>query len=213
MIQVGDNSDTSSFASRGGPSLRSHAGPKHVATRPLPQRIWDVPMYRICKVHHEPLHFGRSGRNRFDAPRGEFGVLYAAETSEGAFVEACIRERPAGNLFALPYFQERRLVEISFSARLRLVDLAGSGLSLLGADNRLATGSYRTAQRWSRSFWVHPDRPDGILYCSRFNPSLHCIALFDRSGAGCSVKDLGPLADRANRSFLGEMLDRYRLSL
>ncbi len=198
------------LASRHGSRPRALAGPKHVATMPLPLLRWSTPMFRICKVHRDPLHFGREGRNRFDAPQGEFGVLYAAESPEGAFVETCIRERPAGNLFVMSYFQERKLAEISFPAPLRLVDLAGPGLSLLRADNRLTTGSYRAAQRWSRAFWSHADCPDGILYRSRFNPSLRCLALFDRAGSSCSTRDLGSLA---NLSFLGEMLDRYRLSL
>jgi hypothetical protein len=170
-------------------------------------------MYRICKAHRDPLHFGKNTKNRFDAPRGQYGTLYAAETPEGAFVETCIRDRSGETLFVLSYFQERKLTEISLLQPLRLVDLTGSGLSLLGTDNRLTTGGYRAAQRWSRAFWNHPDCPDGILYCSRFNPSLHCLALFDRAGLGLSPRDCGPLADPRNLSFLGEMLNRYRLSL
>jgi hypothetical protein len=170
-------------------------------------------MYRICKVHRDPLHFGKNGKNRFDAPRGEYGVLYAAETPEGAFVETCVRERPAGNLFVLAYFQERKLAELFSPEPLRLVDLTDAGLSLLEIDNRLTTGSYRIAQRWSRAFWSHLEGPDGILYCSRFNPSLHCIALFDRRGAGLSSGDRGSLADPRNLRFLGDMLNRYNLSL
>jgi len=139
--------------------------------------------------------------------------MYVAETPEGAFVETCIRERPGGNLFSLSYFEERKLTEISFSCSLRLVDLTGPGLSLLGVDNRLTSGSYRRAQRWSRALWSHPDRPDGILYCSRFNPSLHSIALFDRAASGLSTKDYGALADPRNLKFLGEMLNRYSLAL
>lgn len=170
-------------------------------------------MYRICRVLHDPLFFGKNTRNRFDGPWREYGVLYAAETPEGAFIETCIRERLGGNLFVLSFFQERKLTRISLPGPLRLVDLTGRGLSLLGVDNRLTTGSYRTAQRWSRAFWIHPDRPDGILYCSRFNPSLHCVALFDRAGAGLSATDCGALADPRNVRFLGEMLDRYGLTL
>src|SRR6478735_5682570 len=36
---------------------------------------------------HDPLFFGRSGLNRFDAPAGEYGVLYAGESVECAFIE------------------------------------------------------------------------------------------------------------------------------
>lgn len=194
-------------------SLRPLAGPKHIAMTPLPIRSWSAPTFRICKLYRDPLYFGKSADYRFDDPRQEYGVMYVGETPEGAFVETCIRERPKGNLFSLSYFEERKLTEISFSNLLRLVDLTGPGLSLLGVDNRLTSGSYRAGQRWSRAFWNHPDHPDGILYCSRFNPSLRSIALFDRAGSGLSTRDCGPLADSRNLKFLGEMLNRYDLAL
>jgi len=198
--------------SRGG-GPRPLPGPKEIATKPLPIRSWSAPTYRICKVHRDPVYYGKNATYRFDAPGQEYGVMYVAETPEGAFVEACIRERPRGNLFSLSYFEERKLTEISFPSSLSLVDLTGPGLSLLGVDNRLTSGSYRVAQRWSRAFWSHPDHPDGILYCSRFNPSLRAIALFDRAGSGLPPRDCGPLADPRNLRFLGEMLDRYLLAL
>lgn len=197
----------------GGAGPRPLPPPEHIATKPLPIRIRSAELYRISRVPHDPIYFGKSTRNRFDCPWREYGVLYAAETPEGAFIETCIRERPGGNLFVLSFFQERKLTRISLKDPLRLVDLTGPGLSLLGVDNRLTTGYYRTAQRWSRAFWLHRDKPDGILYCSRFNPSLHCVAIFDRAGAGLSPTDCGALADPRNVRFLGEMLDRYELSL
>ena len=199
---MSDSSGDAAFASRRGRRPRPLAGPRHVAMTALPLWRWSTPVFRICKAHREPLYFGREGKNRFDAPQGEFGVLYAAETPEGAFVETCIRERPAGNLFVMSYFQERKLAEISFPTPLRLVDLAGPGLSLLGADNRLTTGSYRIAQRWSRAFWSHADCPDGILYCSRFNPALRCLALFDRAGSGCLLREGSRLPRRSSKSEL-----------
>jgi hypothetical protein len=50
-------------------------------------------------------------------------------------------------------------------------------------------------------------------YCSRFNLSLQCVALFDRIGAEVSWEDLGPLLEARNLAFLGEMLDRYDFAL
>jgi hypothetical protein len=58
-----------------------------------------------------------------------------------------------------------------------------------------------------------PDRPDGVLYRSRFNLSLRCAALFDRASAGISWEDLGILLDARNIELLGEMLDRYGFAL
>lgn len=199
--------------SRGG-GPRPLPSPKHIATIPLPIRSWSAPLYRVCKVHRDPLYYGKDADNRFDDPRQEYGVMYTADTPEGAFLEVCVRERPTGNLVVLSYFEKRKLTEVSLSSPLRLVDVTGPGLSLLGLDNRLTTtGSYRVAQRWSRALWNHADCPDGILYCSRFNPSLRSIALFDRAGTGLSPRDCGPLADPRNLKFLTEMLDRYGLTL
>ena len=135
---MSDDRDKLLFPSRRG-RLRPHPGPKHITARPLPLRLWDAPLYRICKVHRDPLHFGKEGKNRFDAPRGEYRVLYAAEAAEGAFVETCIRDqRPGGGRHLTPAFlEERKLTEIFFAGPLRLVDLTGPGLSLLDADSRL----------------------------------------------------------------------------
>lgn len=195
--------------------LRPLSGPSHVGKRALPVRLWSAPAFRICRLERDPTYFGRQALSRFDDPRQEFGVLYAAASSEGAFVETCIRnERPkGGRRLSQVFLEERRLVRISFPESLRLVDLTGRGLAWLGADGRLTTGAYGLSQRWSRALWIHPDRPDGILYCSRFNLSLQCIAVFDRAGAGISWEDLGPLLDIRNRIFLGEMLARYDFAL
>jgi hypothetical protein len=178
-------------------------------------RSWSGPAFRICRIQRDPLHFGKQALSRFDDPRREFGVLYAAGSAEGAFVETCIRdERPQdGRCLSQPFLEQRRLARISFPRPLRLVDLTGRGLSWLGADGRLTTGAYGVSQRWSRAFWSHPDRPDGILYCSRFNLSLQCVALFDRIGVGVSCENLGSLLEARNLVFLGEMLDRYDFAL
>jgi RES domain len=39
--------------------------------------------------------FNREPRNRFDAPAGQFGVMYAALDLPTAFAEAVLREKPA----------------------------------------------------------------------------------------------------------------------
>src|SRR2546428_158511 len=45
------------------------------------------PLFRIYSASRDPIYFGRSSRNRFDAPNGEFGVMYCAEDQWGAFIE------------------------------------------------------------------------------------------------------------------------------
>src|SRR3954469_14452002 len=61
--------------------------PPDLASRPLHLLTIDHAWVRSHPTTFEPLYFGRSGDNRFDAPHGEYGVLYLAREVEGAFVE------------------------------------------------------------------------------------------------------------------------------
>jgi hypothetical protein len=77
--------------------------------------------------------------------------------------------------------------------------LTGGGLSQIGADARLTTGSYAVSKRWCLAFWEHPQRVDGLYYRSRHDLSRFCIVLF---------KDRLPedilTAQPYNQSFLDE---------
>lgn len=44
--------------------------------------------YRSHNLVNSPLYFGRSQSQRWDAPEGEYGVLYVAEDPECAFIES-----------------------------------------------------------------------------------------------------------------------------
>jgi len=189
--------------------------PTRLAARSLPILRWGYPLYRISVVDRDPIYFGKGSQHRFDDPRGQYGILYASTSPEGAFVETCIRdERPGNNRVLFPAFlEQRRLVRIAWPTPLRLVDLTGPGLSFLDADGRLMTVGYTVSQKWARALWSHRDSPDGILYCSRFNLSLRSIALFDRLRSGARWEDLGSLLAPHNHAFLGQMLDRYGFGL
>ena len=100
--------------------------PDDLASRELPVLIRDQQWYRMYRPAREPVFFGRTGRNRFDAPRREFGVLYVGEDPFCMFVES----------FNLPTvfkpmtpatLASREMCVIEFSRPLRLVDLTGSG--------------------------------------------------------------------------------------
>jgi hypothetical protein len=43
--------------------------------------------FRSHRSYHHPLHYGKSGRSRFDDPLGGYGVLYTACDAYGAFIE------------------------------------------------------------------------------------------------------------------------------
>jgi hypothetical protein len=82
-------------------------------------------------------------------------------------------------------------------------------LSLVGTDGGVNTGPYRISQAWARALFEHADAPDGILYPSRHDPSLKCIAVFSRPGLEFAVK--GPRI--FDRSWVNETLKQYGKAL
>jgi hypothetical protein len=159
-----------------------------------------------------PLFFGKSGNTRFDAPAGRYGILYVAADIHGAFIETFGR-RLGYRLLDMRNFVARELSQITQSRPLRLVDLIGPGLSLIGADNRLTDGSYHLSRHWALSLYEHPDQPDGLLYRSRHDPSRLCAAIFDRAASALTATSLGSLADAQNAALLADLLDTYEYAL
>jgi len=133
----------------------------------LKLNVGDV-LYRHHQSVHDPIYFGMSGKYRFDDPDcpagASFGVLYAGEDPHCCFIESC------GSTTGVPavsgaYLDMREIARLELAEELRFVDLASSGgLTHIGADARLVTGSYKIAQRWSAALRLHPSKPDGIRY-------------------------------------------------
>jgi RES domain len=97
---------------------------------------------------------------------------------------------------------------------LRFVDLASSGgLTHVGADGRLLTGSYKVAQHWSAALRLHPAKPDGIRYLSRHDPTRVAYAIFTRPPSTFKVTSMGPLTAYANRALLNQLLRDYNVDL
>src|ERR1019366_3690718 len=138
--------------------------------------------FRSPRSYHHPLHYGKSGRSRFDDPLGGYGVLYTACDAYGAFIETFgqvtgIRTVSSATL------KSYCLSELYPPRPLILADLFGSGcLARLGADSRLFAGERSIAQTWSRAIYEHPDvKVDGILYPARHNHERQAAAIFDRA--------------------------------
>lgn len=139
------------------------------------------------------LGFRATAEFRFDAPKGEFGVLYAAFDLSTAFAEAVLRTVPQdvapGEEPLLTYEElaRRRVVQLAAvpgGRPLRLVKLYDEGLAAAKVDNRIATDDdYVSSRRWAKAFHDHPAKVDGIAYLSRFMGSRRSVALFDRSAA------------------------------
>jgi hypothetical protein len=167
-------------------------------------------LFRIHRAAHPPLHFSR-GPGRFDSPAGRFGVLYAASDFEGAFVETILRN-PHRQLVSWAEIEARSLAVLAVRQAVTLVDLTGPGLSRLGLDARFLSGPYDPCGAWATALHDHPGQPGGILYPSRFDPSVACHAVFDRVAPMLALAEPGvPLAEQAPR--IGAVLDRYGKAL
>ena len=97
---------------------------------------------------------------------------------------------------------------------LRFVDLfTTGGLTRIGADGRLFTGSYKVAQQWSRALHSHPSKPDGIRYPSRHDHTRVAYAIYSRSASSFKVGTIGSLMAASNRTLLNDILALYKVEL
>ena len=170
-------------------------------------------VYRLYRADRDALHFGRTGDNRFDAPDGSFGVLYAGEDEYCCFIETC------GQVTGVPsvsgaYLDQRHLAEMKVMESMKLIDLSASaGLARIGADGRLMDGSHAIAQRWSAALRNHPTKPAGILYRARHDPAKLAFAIFQCPRNVFQTTSRGSLRDPHNVKLLGEILDHYKFGL
>lgn len=190
-----------------------HDPPAEIGTFEPLLRITEEPWFRIYRAGLEPLFFGRTGGNRFDPPRGEFGTLYAGQDPCCAFIETFGHETGDVDFVTLDALRARELARIEPRRPLRLVDLSGRGLARLRADARLCTGSIAVAQRWAGALHDLPDRPDGLCYRSRHDPGRLCAAIFDRASDALTASSAGSLVDPRNEGLLAEILETYAFGL
>ncbi len=174
-------------------------------------------LYRHHQSIHDPLHFGIRGNYRFDDPDcatgASFRVLYAGADVHCCFIESC------GSTTGVPavsgdYLAAREIAKIQLTEELRFIDLATSGgLTRVGADARLVTGSYKIAQKWSAALRSHPARPDGIRYPARHDMTRVAYAIFTRPRSSFQVTSLGSLMSPSNRTQLNQLLSDYNVEL
>ncbi len=135
-------------------------------------------LFRLHQINYGAIYFNPDPSWRFNDPSGkEYGVLYAALDYYAALRETLKPDK--FNILSTDFLRSRCLSTLTPKRDLRLVDLAGAGLTRIGADGRLTTGSYQISQAWSQALYRHPDRVDGLYYCSRHDPSKFCVALYD----------------------------------
>jgi hypothetical protein len=173
-------------------------------------------IFRLHSRIHDPLFFGKTGNYRFDAPdcpAGSYGVMYAGADQHCCFIESC-GQTTGSPAVSGAYLADRHLAEMELVKDMRFIDLAGTGgLSHVGADARLLSGSYTVAQQWSAAFRNHPVKPDGIRYLSRRDPTRIAFAIYDCSRSNFRITNRGSLMDPTNRTLLNELLSLYLVDL
>jgi hypothetical protein len=168
-------------------------------------------LYRFYRRGIEPIHFDRSREGRLNSPNASFGVLYAAQQRRGAFAETFLRE-PGHTLLAEDFIRQRGLVSLRSTRALRMANLHGAGLAVLGATAEITSSPqpYDVPQAWSAALQDHPDEFDGIAYRARHDNDEICYALFDRS-APITIVDRDEMLLDAN--WFNGLLDHYSVGI
>lgn len=174
-------------------------------------------LYRHHQTIHDPIFFGTTGNYRFDDPNcpatGSFGVLYAGADPECCLLESC------GATTGVPavsgaYLDARQIARMELTEELRFIDLVDpGGLTSIGADGRLMTGSYKISQQWSAALKRHTSKPDGIRYRSRHAPERIAYAIYTRSPATFQVSSMGSFTHPANEAPFKRVLRTYNIAL
>ncbi|MGH3144318.1 MAG: RES domain-containing protein [Rubrobacter sp.] len=172
---------------------------------------WTDPVYRIQDAGRISSQRYPKLRYRFDAPGGEYAVLYANDTRVATFNESYAEKRrriPAADA-------QRHLVRITPKRPLPLVDLRDDRtLSAMGLDARISVGDdYEACRQWALAF--HEEWPEvcGIAYAARWcGVRTTNVALFvERCREDLVVDSLGRLGDPALEDLVLEDADRYKL--
>src|SRR5258707_15437325 len=76
--------------------------------------------------------------------------------------------------------------ELTSVRPLNLVDLRGDKPVKMGVPtDSFRASSHRVGQKWSLAFWLHNQRPHGILYPSRLNEEINLV-LYDVALPECA---------------------------
>jgi hypothetical protein len=174
---------------------------------------WTDPVYRIQDEDRISSRRYPIPRYRFDAPGGEYAVLYANDTKVATFNESYAEKRrriPAVDA-------ERHLVRVMPKKPLPLVDLRDDRtLSALDLDARISVGDdYEACRQWALAF--HEEWPEacGIAYAARWGGVRTTnVALFvERCREDIVLDSLGRLGDPSLEDLVLEAADRYKLTV
>lgn len=175
------------------------------------------PLYRIFRIIQVSqkgkagiLHFGL-GTGRFNAPNKAYGVCYFGADEYAAFIETCGRQRH--RLLDELFLSQLAIATINVLRPLKLVDISGAGAAWVGAAGEISAGDHVLSQLWSKAFYEHPNKPDGIYYRCRHDLERYSIALFARGKNLLQVSTYTGLMSTEYRANLATLLDYYSFSL
>ena len=151
---------------------------------------------RFYSRTHEPIFFDRGKHSRLNAPDGAYGVLYGADSANGAFAETFLRQ-PARQQIPGDLLAAKAYVRLRATRKLTFIKLMGTGLAPLGATAEVTHGGlpYNAPQAWSAALHDHPVRSDGIAYTARHDDSAICYAIFERANSGVEEVNRDPDLD------------------
>jgi len=177
--------------------------------------------YRLYSSSHpDPLGFGFLP-SRFSDPRiklpekDRFGTIYFGSSLKVCFLERVLRDLRNGQLgdVPIPYAELEQLMcaEITTVRPLNLVDLRGDNPVKMGIPtDAVRASSHRLGQRWSLAFWLHKQRPHGILYHSRLNEEIN-LALYDVSLPNVRVSRTLPFLEY--RAAVASLIREFKLAI
>jgi hypothetical protein len=138
---------------------------------------------RVHQKSHSPVFFGpasgASPQNRFDAPGGEYRVLYGARELPGAFVETVLRK--PGRVMRRTVVNDRAWSRLQVLRPLRVAKLHDEGLHWHGVDGGdLSIDNYAPSRQLALDLYLAFSDLDGLSYRSRYDNGQICFALFNR---------------------------------
>ena len=157
----------------------------------------EVEASKLVRVTGHPRrepYFGRTGRNRFDAPvpTPAFGVTYCAPTLPTAFAESVLHidkrfdtKRNCWVVSRTAVIDTSWVVDLQrpHAPKLRLFPLCGDHLTTLNIGNIVSAGrDYRATREIAAVIHNDDTTADGILYVSNRHNLHLAVALFERSG-------------------------------
>lgn len=79
--------------------------------------------------------------------------------------------------------RRRGYVRLKTVSPLKLIDLTGPGLAMIGATAEVPHSGlpYDAPQAWAKALFEHPASADGIAYHARHDDTELCYAIFDRA--------------------------------